>query len=54
MFKLRMTVWFIFMALITVMTWWASDPRSLWILWVTIPALLMGLAIEIRKKRKAA
>ena len=53
MFKLRVTVLFIFIALTTVMYWWASDPHSFLILAITIPAFLIGLGLELSKKRKA-
>ena len=52
MFKLRAMVLCVFMALTTFLYWWASDPHSLWILVITIPATLIGLAIELMKRRK--
>ncbi|HKO44501.1 MAG TPA: hypothetical protein VJU84_14580 [Pyrinomonadaceae bacterium] len=51
--KLRLLTLIIFLALTIGLYYWASDPHSLWILWVTIPALLIGLAVELMKKRKA-
>jgi len=53
MFKLRVTVLFIFMALTSVMYWWASDPHSFLILAMTIPAFVIGVGLELSKKRKA-
>ena len=54
MFQLRILIWFLFMVGATVITWFASDPHSFWVLWITIPALILGVWIEVRKKRPVA
>ncbi len=54
MFKFRVAVLAFAMTFLTASFWWASDPHSFWILWVTIPVFLALLFVEIQRKRGKA